>query len=385
MTHFNSSAARLRFACAAILCLSIPALAQRGPPPAKVVLDQVRLETVQQRREVTGELRAAKRSILASQVDGFVLAVEIEPGEQVQRGSVIARLDDTLARLGLEQANAALSSRLATVSEREARLGKAARDMERTENSYSRGAASETNLDEARTDAAEAQSRLEQARAEVLSVQASVHLAEKRLADMTIEAPFAGRVLSKRTEVGQWLSEGEAVAEILALDQLDAWLDIPQHLGAGLNDPATASIQIRIDAVAMVLEATNVYVIPQVDALSRLFPVRVRLENKDELLRPGMSIVGLVPTNVAKPTLTIHKDAVLRDDAGQYVYFNANGTAAPARIRTLFAVGDRFAINSDSLPPDAQIVIEGNERMYPGQPLKILTGDAASQAPKDGN
>ena len=368
-----------------MLCACLPAFAQPRPPKAKVILDQVRLETLQQRREVTGELRAAKHSILASQVDGFVIAVEVEPGQQVQAGTVIARLDNLLAHLELEQAKAALAVRLATVSEREARLGKATRDMKRIEDSYASGAASETNIDAARTDAIGASARLEQARAEVLAAQASVRLAEKHLADMTIKAPFAGRVLSKRTEIGQWVQEGEPVAEIVALDPLDAWLDIPQHLAASLEDPAMASIQIRIDAVAMVLEAKSVHVIAQVDALSRLFPVRIRLENKNEILRPGMSIVGLVPTQMTRPTLTIHKDAILRDDAGQYVYFSADGNATPARIRTMFAIGDRVAIKSDSLAPDAQIVIEGNERMFPGQPLTILNGDASGQVPKDGN
>jgi len=78
---------------------------------------------------------------------------------------------------------------------------------------------------------------------------------------------------------------------------------------------------------------------------SRLFPIRVAIPNPGELAQPGMTVVGMVPVGRKMPRLTIHKDAILRDDAGEFVYFDAGGMAMPARVRTRFSIGDRVVID----------------------------------------
>jgi hypothetical protein len=82
-----------------------------------------------------------------------------------------------------------------------------------------------------------------------------------------------------------------------------------------------------------------------------------------------MSITGLVPTGSEEPSLTIHKDAILRNEMGEFVFFDAGGVAAMAQIRSLFPVGDRMAIEAEALQAGAKVVTQGNERMFPGQPL----------------
>ena len=68
------------------------ALAQGGPPPALVTLDEARMETLEAWREVTGKLRPARNSRLASEVEGRVLELFKREGAQVQAGETIAHM-----------------------------------------------------------------------------------------------------------------------------------------------------------------------------------------------------------------------------------------------------------------------------------------------------
>lgn len=375
---------------------SEPPAAPKGPPPAKVRVDAVRQETVERWREVTGELRAVRRATVAAEEAGQVVELTIDPGDHVAQGQVIAKLDDELARLEVERSRSTIKTREASITEQTVMLDKSKRDLQKIEDSYSRNGASQVELDDIRTAVASADAKLAQARSELAWAQSDHRRTEKRLADMTVKAPFAGVVVSKRTEIGQWVSEGDTVLELVALDALDAWLDVPEAFAARLlpKDGAAAEVVLRMPSLRAVgkdpeVRAKVSSLIPAADPLSRLFPVRIRLENKGEganaaepgPLRPGMTVVGLVPTGEPQQAMTVSKDAVLRNESGSFVYFNAGGVAAIAPVRVDYAVGDRFVVQSAALKPGMQVVVEGNERMYPGQALLIQNSPAAATTP----
>jgi RND family efflux transporter MFP subunit len=345
-----------------------------GPPPANVVVDQSRRDVIEPRREVTGELRAVRRSTLASQQSGLVASIDVEEGQHVEQGVELIRLDDTYATIEVAESESRLVAARAVVEAREAQLVRANRDLESIQSLGD--SATEKEILDARSDVIISEAQLAQARADVLAAEAALQRAEQRVADMTITAPYGGVVIRKLTEVGQWIGVGDDVVEFVDLDVIDAWLDVPENLLARLELQGVDA-QIRLRATGEVFSAPVSAIVPNADRLSRLFPVRVRLQNEIGRLRPGMSIVGLAPTGARQEMLTIHKDALLRDDAGAFVYFNGGGVAAVARVRVLFANGDRLVVESATLPADVGVVIEGNERLFPGQPLNIVGGGAS--------
>jgi multidrug efflux pump subunit AcrA (membrane-fusion protein) len=144
-------------------------------------------------------------------------------------------------------------------------------------------------------------------------------------------------------------------------------------------------VRVRIQATGEVIAAPVMAIVPDTDPLSRLVPIRLQLQNSGRHLRPGMSIAGLVPTGRHEPMLTVHKDAILRDDAGEFVYFDAGGRAAVARIQTIFPHGQRVAVRSTMLTPQMAVIVEGNERISPGAELNITAtrdGDRGEGTPE---
>jgi len=371
---------RVALGLAACVCVAMSAVAQPGgggPPPANVRLDDVRQENVVQMRDVTGEIRAVQRSRVAAEEPGLVVTLTVEPGDQVKAGQVIATLDDALMKLELAQRESEIRSFHALVKEREAQVKKAERDLSRLRELMQGQGASQNEVDDADTALAEAAARQTNAEAELAMKESLLSWTRQRLEDMQVRAPFDGRVVSKSTEVGQWVQEGDTVAEIVATGEVDAWIDVPERFIGALST-SEAKVQLYLAALDETFDAGITAVIADGDRLARTFPVRLRLANPDGLIKPGMSVVGKVPTGAMMQAMTISKDAVLRSDTGAYVYANVNGAAVQMPVTILFGSGNRLVVQSPMLQPGMRVVIEGNERIYfPG--MRLQDADAPSQ------
>ena len=384
----------LAAACLLFLWAPTPTHAQ---PAALVRVDEVRLERVDRWRQVSGDVRSLRRSLIAAQEEGHVLEVNAEEGDEIPAGRVIARLDPVFATLERDRAAADAKAREGFVAERRADLERARRDLLRFEEGRRSGATSDVEFDQASTRVSIFEAQLAQAEADAEVFRKRAEDAAQRLERFTIRAPFDGVIARKETEVGSWLNRGESVVELVSLDLIEARIDVPEALVDRIRGDEVR-VRIRIPALDRPhpddpqkvepheLDLPITAIVPDVDPLSRLFPVRVGFDNRGRRAKPGMSVIGLVPTGSSGEELTVHKDAILRDDAGEYIYINAGGQAMPVRIRSRYGVGDRVVIGPHpELGPGVQAIIEGNERLFPTQPVRVAGEERpGTQTPGEG-
>lgn len=359
-----------------------------GPPAATVRVAHAAIEQAEQRSIVTGSVRAWRESRLAAREPGRVLTMDVREGDFVEAGQTIATLDDTILRIELDAAQAALRGARAALAERSASLEKSERDLARLTSLLASRSASQNEYDDGLTVAERTRALRDQAEADVENATANVARLVSRLYDMRIVAPFNGRVAARLIEIGEWAAVGAPIARLIATDRVDVWLDVPQYFIESAAAPG-ATVTFDVPALGESFEAPVAGVLPIADDAARTFPVRATFERDDERLRPGMNVIGYVRTGDAAPTLIVPRDAMLRDDAGWFVY-TATGDAAdalaaiPARVEQLFGVGaERVAVRVITGPlfPGALVVVEGNERiLFPGQPLRLANPDAFGAA-----
>jgi len=370
---------------------SSTAVAQGGPPPANVTIDEVRTETLIRRRAVTGEIRSRLTSNLATQVEGLLVELNVDEGDIVKKGQVIAKLDDERARIAVERAQSEVAYAQSLIAQRQVELDNTLRDLERLEELDRMGSSGVSQLDEARTLVSSRKAQLAQAQAELTTSQGDLALAKRELKDMSIEAPFDGRVVRKSSEIGQWVGRGDEIVTVISLNLLEARIDIPEEIYPALNETMTLNdpIEMRLPALGLgtgqEVFGQVIAILPAADSLSRLFPVRIAVDNTDAKLRPGMSLNAMVPTGIRGEFTTVSKDAIVRTASGEVVYFVSDGVSAIAPVERLFAIGDRMAIRSPMLRAGMSVVTTGNERMYPGQPLNILSEPKGPELNGDAN
>jgi membrane fusion protein, multidrug efflux system len=359
-----------------------PAGPPQGPPPALVRVAEVQQQKVQSKLDVVGRLQEVRRAVVAAEQEGRIVAVPVEEGSAVDGNkTVIAKIDDTWMKLATENARARLAVADATVKEAQARYEQMTRQYTQLKELGTTGAAKPKEVEDARNIAEASAAMLDAAKAAIAVAQAEVARAKEYENRIAITAPFDGVVVKKMTEVGQWVTPGTAVAEIISRGQIDAVVDVPERL---VNNVTVGDeVEVRIEPLHATVTGKAAAINPMGATAARTFPVKIRMDDQGGKLKPGMSVLASVPTGQEVEALTVPRDAVHRTMQGTVVWTNANGTAAPVPVRVLFGQGDRYAIESapggPPLQAGARVVIEGAERLFPGRPLIVVPSGSPEQ------
>ncbi|MHC4219479.1 MAG: efflux RND transporter periplasmic adaptor subunit, partial [Planctomycetota bacterium] len=320
---------------------------------------------------------------------GLVIEFPVREGHRVKAGDVLARLDSRRLNLQLTALKADVQAIESLINERKANQSWRERELELYRQSRERGAANPKEVLDAESEASMARARVNQASRQQDVITARAELLQERLADMTIAAPFDGIVVSRHVELGEWVSEGEAVVELVSTGPIETWLDVPQRFFGAVGGEQE-SISVVVEATGQMISVTEPRVIPVVDRRARSFAVVAVLDDAGGTLTPGMSVTAWLPTGQLAEQMTISKDALLRNAAGAYVYVARGGggespggpaSAMPVSVEVLFPVGDRVVVISRDMKVDDQVVVEGNERLFPMMPvIPQLRPDDAPQA-----
>jgi len=363
---------------------SAAASAPQGPPPAPVRVVKARAESLAPRKKVFGEIRASRKSTIASEGAGLVREFPVNEGDRVPAGEVLARLDDTRIKLEIAVHAATLEAARATVAEREAVIAREERDLELLRRASAAGGTNPRELADAESALAVARAQATQARAAAVVIEQQGAILNDRLADLVVRAPFAGVVTMRHSEEGAWIAEGGAVVDLIATDELEAWFEVPQELyGATVALAAesakglTREVPLSIESATDVpVAAFGVRVVPEVDPRSRTFRAVLRVVNTKELLAPGLALTAFVPAGATAPRIVIPKDAILRGDASPFVYVVRGGVAMPVNVRIAFPLGDEVALEPGAIAAGDEVVTEGNERLMGPTPVAPVAPNA---------
>jgi RND family efflux transporter MFP subunit len=341
-----------------------------GPPPANVRVAEVRFEEVREMRLITGQVEPARRSVVTSQERGQVTVSPPEPGTAVKQGQVIAQLDDKLLTIERDALAAAVEEAKSNIAEREAQYQLAQRDRSRIEQLVQSNVAREKELEDARDQEAAASARVSLARALVTIAESRLAGINQQIVNMKIVSPFDGFVVRKLTEVGQWIDPGNGVAEVVMISGVKVRLDVPESMAAHI--PLDEPLTLEIVGPNLTRNAKVFSIVPDADPQARTFRVLFKIDNADAALMPGHSARAHLPTGLTTQALTVPKDAVQLTPTGTAVYVNRGGVAQQVPVLVRFPTGDRFVVDA-MLRSGDQVVIEGNERLFPGQPLNIAS------------
>lgn len=355
--------------------------APAGPPPATVILAPVKKEPVQEKRRVTGTLRAVNRAEIAAQESGAIVSVAVDVGDLVEEGDEIARLDERRLRASLEEAKSMLTATASVVSEREAEASRASRDLEMKESLFQQRAVSEKEFLDSQRESSVAAAKLQAAKDESEATKSALDLLEVRLEDLGVKAPFSGRIVQRHVDPGEWIAPGEPVVTMVSAGTIEAWMNVPERF-VGLVSNEEAGFSIVADGSGVAVEAGRIRSVSDIDPVTRLFPVVVELDDQGGGLVPGQSVHAELPVGKSEEMLGVPIDAVIETYQGASVFKAAPSPEGGMPIAERVSVAVKFRrdgiayIDSEVLRAGEQVVVEGNERLFPGTPLVVGNKDA---------
>ena len=264
---------------------------QTRQPPAVVTVAKVRREVWQRRLRTVGSLTAVQGVTVAPDLPGKIVKIIFSSGQEVRQGDLLLRLDTSTEQARLRAAQTAVT--LAEINRRRARELVRKKSMSKAE------------LD--KTDA-----QYKEAVAKVDEIQAII---DKK----NIKAPFAGRLGIRRVNLGQVLTQGDAIVVLQQLDPVYVDFSLPQQNFADLA--VGMSVQVRTDALpGKIFNGKITAVNPGVDAINRNIKVRATLANPDTVLRPGMFVRVAVMLPEKNNVLVLPATAILYAPYGDSVY-----------------------------------------------------------------
>ena len=236
--------------------------------------------------EAVGTLRAAETSQLAAQMIGNIVQVRVHEGDHVQRGQVLAVIDDAQPLAALDRSTAADLAAEQEISASESDFTLAEATFKRYQTLYDRKSVSPQKFDEIKARYQAAQARREMARAGQAQAKATLQQARTALSYTHILAPFDGLVTEKKADVGTLASPGMPIftVEDLRHYRLEATVNETDLRYVRQGEP----VPVLIDALGdRELKGKVTEIVPAADPGSRSFLVKVELPS-DPALRSGL-------------------------------------------------------------------------------------------------
>ena len=333
-------------------------------PPVAVTTTAAADRTEELAIQASGSLVAAESSVLASPVEGLVVATPASLGQFLAQGAPLALLDPEGPRLRLREAEAREKEAEAAVAQAEARLGgasfggtrieavpevrsaKAALEVALAElrlaqteearaanllksgdvsksshdralaslrTSEARVASARELLESAKNQATQGSGAIDAARAALLAARAQTGLARKAVTDVVIRAPFAGFLSERAVSVGQYVTTSTALGRLDKVQPLKLQMLVPEVDSARVR----VGSEVRATAQAFgseIFTGTVTTINSALDPASRSVVVEATLPNDDRRLKPGMYATASVSLGESAKRVAVPKAAVHRDN-----------------------------------------------------------------------
>jgi membrane fusion protein, multidrug efflux system len=337
MNRMNTGLRLLVLVLLAIVSLAGCSNQQTRTVPSPETLQNISVLAVQQANvpdllEAVGTVRAAQTSDAASQMMGNIVEIRAHEGDQVQRGQVLAVIDDSQPRAALDRAAAADLAAQQLLVGTESDLALAESTLKRYQTLYEKKSVSPQEFDEVKARQQAAVARRDMAKAGQAQAQAALSQARTSLDYTRIRAPFEGVVTEKKADSGTLASPGMPIFTIE---------DVRRYrLEATVNENDLRYVRtgqqvlVTIDALDNAgLSGRVVQIVPAADSASRAFMVKIELPI-DTRLRSGL--FGRVRfSRGERQALLIPRSAVVERGQLQGIYVLDQNKVASLRYITL--------------------------------------------------
>lgn len=336
------------------------AAAAGAAAPVRAV--KVARQRVTEKINYTATLEAWRKITITPEAGGKIARINVQEGDRVAAGQLLAEMDTESIRLQLKQAEAGQA--VAQAAEADAR-----RNKERLDRLFSENAVSAQQREQVQLAYESAAAQLEQARA-------AVNLARYTLDQSLMKAPFAGIIASKNAEVGDVInpmmggSYGSAAGVLTLVDygRIKLVVEVSQGDIGRIRKGQPARLTVGY-APGRVFQGEVTVVNLAADPATRKFGLEVRVDNPDLTLRPGTFGNLVLEVESHENALAVPQKAVL-DNA--YVYVVEGGKAVRKAV-TLGLENTTAVEVLSGLAEGDLVIVEGNYGLEEGTAVEIQT------------
>ena len=320
--------------------------AQQGSAPPGVNVTRAEVRSFPLSAEALGNARANESVDIRPRITATITEILFEEGQAVGEGDVLVKLDDLEQVADLAAAQAALVD---------------------SEASYRRSSELFKNN-------VVAKSQLLQDEAKKVADEAMVSVAQKRLADTVVRAPFAGRIGLRRISIGSLVDQDTVITTLDDTHIVKVDFDLPEiylsRIEPGLKVLAHSAAFPDHEFAGAVSSVDT-----RVDPVSRTVRVRSEMPNPDGRLRPGMFLTVTLLNDTIE-ALLIPERALIPERSIQYVYVVGENEIVEKRTVQIGRRRPGEVEILSGLSAGERVIVDGTQKAREGQPVSILATES---------
>jgi RND family efflux transporter MFP subunit len=332
----------------------------------------------------SGYVEPRRKATVSAKITGKVTEVLVDEGMVVEKGQVLAQLDDSDARRRYEAIRAERDVARAAIRELEVNLADAERTLRRTRKLHSDGVASIQDLDSATAGVDALRAKLNVARTSLDAADAQLAVSAQDLENYTVRAPFAGIAVSKDAQPGEMVSPVSAgggftrtgISTIVDMESLEIEVDVNESHIAKVRpgQPADAVLDAYPD---WSIPATVRTIIPTADRQKATVKVRLTFDDLDPRILPDMGVkvafreIAEAADDAGPKAQSLIPQPAILDDGGQAVVFVVEDETVDRRAVSLGrSIGGDVEIMAGVVPGE-RVVVSNTDGLSDGQKIKV--------------
>lgn len=344
-------------------------------------------------------LEEAQSGDIANKVGGKVTQILFENGKTVTQGQALVKLDDTDVRNNVSSSEAQVSSAEAQLKATENQVTSAELSMQKTQTSYQsaqrdydrkkalydQGAISksefesaEDTLKNAQSDLASAQNSIESAKLSIETQKANINTAQvnlntqqNALQSTTITAPISGVVDGKNVSVGQYVNIGTVLGKVKDTSSINAVIQVKDSDLSYVKVGGKATLKLDGEN-SKEYEGTIQNIDAAADPSSRMFNCKIKIDNKNAELKPGVYGKVEIETGSNKKSMALSIQALGGSEGNYYVFVNNNGAAKKCTVTTGEVSKDSVEIKSGIQAGD-EVIITNVSTLLDGETITVVS------------
>ncbi len=351
------------FSLLAVLIVAAPVGAQQ-PPPARVAVTKIFEKELSPTTTLVGVVDFDHNAGLSSEISGLLAEHHMVEGLVVRQGEVLARLNTDFILKDI----AVVDQQIAQVK---IKMENTRKNLKRFETLLRQDATSEKQYDDLAFE-------LKELIVEEQTLKVTRAKKELELGKSKIRAPYDGLVVERFKDTGEWISPGDAVCRLAAVNHTVVTVPVSENLVRFVN--TGQSVAVAIKAIDREFSGKVQTIVPKVDPKSKTFELKVQIDYTPDLLQ-NMTATVDVPSGLKRSLKMIKRDAMVRFQGKEFIYTVNDNQAKILPIQVVAVEGEYLGVDSPHIKAGMPVVVDGNERLQPDQPVQIVDRVGQSDAP----
>ncbi|SHH09218.1 RND family efflux transporter, MFP subunit [Thermosyntropha lipolytica DSM 11003] len=328
--------------------------------PLTVTVAEAKMRDITERVRYAGFVKGVSEVAVYPKAAGKIAEIYIKEGDYVSAGQVIARIDSSDYEVALRQAEVGKEAA-------EVQLRSAESNLERIRMLYEAGAASKQQLEGAET-------AVESAEVAVKQALAAIDAASVQVNNCTITSPISGVVGRVNVERGSMVSQQVPLTSVADVSSLEVEIMVGE---ADINYITPGrEVEVMVKAAReKAYKGRVVSVSPLADPMKKSYPVKVRIMDKDDRIRPGMFAEVEVAARAKGSVLAVPRNGIVAKGARKVVFvIDEENRARMKEVETGLSGRDYVEIVK-GLKEGERIIVKGNTLVDEGTLVRVAGGE----------